>query len=108
MVVGVVGSAAYFLFDSEFGFPDPPIFAVVGVVLYGIVANVCFSGGWLAELLIRKIWPGEADRFSTLSLSMGLIFSVVLTLTPAIVIGAAGVFALIGHVIGVTHLRAPP
>lgn len=108
IVIGVVGSVAYFLFDSEFGFPDPPIFALVGVVLYGIFANVCFSGGWLAELIVRKLWPSEADRFSTLSLSLGLIFSVVLTLAPAIVIGVAGVFALIGHVSGVTHLRAPP
>jgi hypothetical protein len=103
IVVTVVGLGSYFLFDSEFGLPDPPLFALVGILLYGLGANVCFTGGWLAELIVRKIWPSEADRFSTLSLSLGLIFSVLLTLTPAIVIGAAGFFGLVGHLVGVTH-----
>jgi len=105
IVVSVVGLGSYILFDSEFGLPDPPLFALVGILLYGIAANVCFTGGWLAELIVRKFWPSEADQFSTLSLSLGLIFSVLLTLTPAIVIGAAGIFGLVGHLFGVVHKK---
>lgn len=71
--------------------------------LYGIAANVFFIGGWLAELIVRKIWPLEADRFATLSFFLGLIFSVALTLTPAIVVSAAGIFGLVGHLLGVSH-----
>jgi len=52
---------------------------------------------------VRKLWPTEADRFATLSFSLGLIFSVALTLTPAIVVGAAGIFGLIGHLLRVSH-----
>ena len=103
IVVSVVGLGSYFLFDSEFGLPDPPLFVLIGILLYGIAANACFTGGWLAELIVRKIWPSEADRFSTLSLSFGVIFSVLLTLTPAIVIGTAGIFGLIGRLFGVAH-----
>jgi hypothetical protein len=105
IVVSVVALGDYYLFDGEFAFPDPPLFALMGIVLYGILANVCFSVGWLAELIVRKIWPDEADRFSTLSLSRGLIFSVLLTLTPGIVIGSAGIFGLIGHLFGVVHIH---
>lgn len=103
MVVGIVGLGSYFLFDGEFPMPDPPLFAIVGIILYGIVANVCFTAGWLFELIARKIWSGEADRLATLSFFLGLIFSVLLTLTPAIIFGAVGIFGLIGHLLGVVH-----
>lgn len=102
VVVCVVGLGSYFLFDGDFAIP-PPLFAAAEVLLYGIAANVFFTGGWLAELIVRKIWPMEADRFATLSFSLGLIFSVVLTLTPAIIIGAAGIFGLVGHLLRVSH-----
>ena len=45
----------------------------------------------------------EADRFATLSLPLGLIFSILLTLTPPIVLAAAGIFGLVGHLAGVIH-----
>jgi hypothetical protein len=97
VVVSVVGLASTILFGSDFGLPNPPLFAVFGVIIYGLVANLCFTGGWLAELVIRKIWPREADRFAVVSFSLGLIFSVLLTLSPLIVIGAAGFFGLPRH-----------
>ena len=85
------------MFQSEFGLPDPPLFALIGVVIYGLLANVCFTGGWILELIVRKAWPQEADRFATLSLSLGVIFSVLLTLAPAIVVGAGGFYKLLKH-----------
>ena len=97
MVVGVVGLGAELLFNSEFGIPDPPLFALFGIILYGILANVFFTGGWVAELFVRRIWPREADRFATLSFSLGLIFSVMLTLAPAVLVGAGGIFKLLKH-----------
>lgn len=97
IIVGVVGIGAEVLFNSEFGLPNPPGFALIGIFIYGILANVCFTGGWIAELVMRKVWPQEADRFATLSLSLGVIFSVLLTLAPAIVVGAGGVFKLLRH-----------
>ena len=101
--VGVVGLGSEILFGSEFGLPDPPAFALIGILIYGIMANICFTGGWLAELVIRKIWPREADRFASTSFALGLVFSVLLTLTPGIVIGAGGVFGLLGHLFHALH-----
>jgi hypothetical protein len=103
IVAVVVVLASSFLGNGDFDLPDPPLFAVFGVILYAIMANICFTGGWLAELVVRKIWPHEADRFATLSLSLGLIFSVLLTLTPGILLAVAGIFALAGHLFGIIH-----
>lgn len=103
VVMGIVAAGSFFLFNSDFGLPDPPLFALFGVVIYGIMANVCFTGGWLVELVMRKIWPREADRFATVTFSLGLVFSVLLTLTPGIVVGSAGLFGLLGHLLGLPH-----
>ena len=103
VIISIVGLGSYFLFDNDFGLPGSPLIAVFGILFYGIAANVFFTGGWLAELIVRKIWPSEADRFATLSFSLGLIFSVLLTLTPGIVVGVGGIFGLIGHLLGVVH-----
>jgi hypothetical protein len=103
IVAGVVAMGASIFFNSDFGLPDPPGFAIVVILLYGIMANICFTGGWLVELLVRRLWPREADRFATMSFSLGLVFSVALTLTPAIVIGAGGVFGLLKDLFGGIH-----
>ena len=104
MVVGVVALGSEILFNSEFGLPNPPAVALIGIIIYGILANVCFTGGWVAELIVRRLWPREADRFATLSFSLGVIFSVLLTLIPAIIVGAAGIFRLVSHLRGApTH-----
>lgn len=102
-VVGVVGLGSYFLFGSDFGTPGSPGLALFGIVIYGLSANICFTGGWFAELVIRKIWPTQADRFATLSFSLGLVFAVLLTLVPGIVVGAGGIFGLVGRLFGVVH-----
>jgi hypothetical protein len=40
--------------QREFGIPDPPIFAAFEILIYGILANVCYTLGWIAELILRK------------------------------------------------------
>ena len=91
---------SYFLGIGDFDVPDPPLFAIFGIIFYAIAANVCFTGGWVAELAVRKFWPHEADRFATLSFSLGLIFSVLLTLTPGLSLGIFGILALLGRLFG--------
>jgi hypothetical protein len=97
VVVGIVGLASEVLFHSEFGLPNPPLFVLFGVIIYGILANACYTGGWVTELIVRRMWPREADRFATLSFSLGIIFSVLVTLVPAVLVGALGIFKLLNH-----------
>jgi hypothetical protein len=103
IAIAIVAMGNYIFFNSDFGLPDPPLFAIFGVILYGILANVCFTGGWVAELIVQRIWPEEANRFATTSFSLGLILSVLLTLTPAILVGVAGIFKLVSHFLGIVH-----
>jgi Zn-dependent protease with chaperone function len=97
VVVIAIAAAAEIFFHSEFGLPDPPLFAILGIILYGILANVCFTGGWITELFFRRYSPREADRFAINSFFYGVIFSVLLTLSPAALIGTIGFFRLLNH-----------
>jgi ABC-type branched-subunit amino acid transport system permease subunit len=102
VVIGIVGLGSYFLFDSDLGGPESGL-PILAIPVYAVMANICYTGGWVAESVIRKRWPEQADRFATLSLALGIAFSVLLTLSPAVIVGAAGLFGLIGHLLGVVH-----
>jgi hypothetical protein len=68
---------------APIGLPDPPAFALVGVLLYGILANVCYTGGWITELLVAKLWAVDTARFGPIAFILGTGFSVLVTLAPA-------------------------
>ena len=70
----------------EAPWPDPPLFVIAFVVLYGIAANVCFTGGWISELLARRIWGARADAYGEISFFFGTAFSVLLTLLPSVLL----------------------
>ena len=93
MVVGIAGVITIFtmlfsamlaekLFNEPIGWPDPPIFAIIGVVLYAIAANICYAGGWIAELISREVWGDKAKSFAEISFTLGIVFSFFLTLLP--------------------------
>jgi hypothetical protein len=65
--------------------PDPPLFVFAFVVLYGIAANICFTGGRISELVARRIWGARADAYGEISFCFGTVFSVLLTLVPSVV-----------------------
>lgn len=115
IVVGIAGTfsgflalftavAASTLLSVDFGIPNPPGFAIMVVVLYAIMANVCYTGGWIAEIFVRKLWPHEADLFATTSFFLGLLFSVFLTLIPGILVVAGGLFPLTRHILRVVRV----
>jgi hypothetical protein len=70
-------------FGEPLGLPDPPIFAVLAVIAYGVGANVCYTGGWISEALVRKIWQERTGAFGQITFVLGLVFSVLITLAPA-------------------------
>lgn len=97
LITGIL--CEHFLGDP-IGIPDPPFFAFLAVAAYGIMANVCYTGGWLSELLVKKIWPDQANAFGKISFFLGLIFSILLTLVPGIVIPTIGAVRLLEHFVG--------
>ena len=83
----VVGATGVFTLAGVFVImPDrselfgPELVMVVG--MYGLMANVCYSLGWLTEMLARRVWGADAPEMGPLLFRQGLIFSVGLTLFP--------------------------
>ncbi len=109
LLFGIMALEGHFFFQGDWPFPGSPGLAYLAILLYGVIANLFFTGGWIAEILVRKLWPQEADRFATLSFSLGLQVSVLLTLAPAIIFGAATIIMLVAHLFGVVPQKpAPP
>ncbi|MCK4607123.1 MAG: hypothetical protein KAU35_07500 [candidate division Zixibacteria bacterium] len=63
--------------DGDLG---DPFLAMMGIPLYGIMANVCYTAGWIVELLDRKENPSAATRNAINNLKRGFLFSILLTL----------------------------
>jgi hypothetical protein len=59
-----------------------PMGLVVGAVVYGIMANLCYTLGWMVELRSRKTDPMAARRRGQWMFRAGLLFSCVLTSLP--------------------------
>ena len=65
------------------GLPDPPIIALLSILAYGVGANLCYTGGWVVECLMRAGRGREkADAFAEIAFAAGLAFSILLTLLP--------------------------
>ena len=82
------------------GIPDPPFLAILAVLFYGVMANICYTGGWMAELIVRWVWREKGKYFGPISFTLGLAFSIILTLLPGILISIIGFIALLGHAFG--------
>jgi hypothetical protein len=59
---------------------------LVGALVYGIAANVCYTLGWMVELLARRAWGRSAPDMGPLLFRQGVIFSVGLTLLPLLLV----------------------
>ena len=53
-----------------------------GVVVYGVLANLFYSFGFLTEAVMQRAWRDETPRVGPPLFRQGLIFSVGLTLLP--------------------------
>jgi hypothetical protein len=76
------------------GIPDPPILVPLAIIVYGIGANVCFTGGRIAECLLRSRRLVDTNAFAVRAFRAGMKFSVILTLIPAILSWLAFGFAV--------------
>ncbi len=86
LIVGVVGFVGVIVpwilwLLGEPDAPDPAVSfrrAAIGVVLYGVMANVCYCAGPVVECYLR--WLGlRAPRLTAVLFIIGTAFSVLLT-----------------------------
>ena len=80
--------------------PVQPLGLLVGSAVYGILANGCYSAGWILEMLARKVWGRQAPDLGPLLFRQGLIFSVGLTLFPLLLASLIWVARIIVGVFG--------
>ena len=59
-----------------------PLTLVLGVVVYGIMANLCYTLGWVIELRRRRADPVAARQRGQWMFRAGTLFSCVLTSLP--------------------------
>ena len=64
--------------------PAPPLPLVL---LYGVLANACYSFGALAECTLELIWPRKLLPTGPVLFRMGLTFSLGLTVLPVMLMG---------------------
>lgn len=74
--------------------------ALPAVAAYAVMANVCYSLGWLSELVARLAWGPRAPHMGPLLYRQGLIFSVGLTLLPILLMGFAAVAGSVARLLG--------
>lgn len=60
-----------------------------GMLAYAVMANICYSAGWVLECLQRWRLGREADDLGPVLFRRGLVFSVLLSLTPGVLAGLA-------------------
>jgi hypothetical protein len=84
MVVGAVGVFTL-VFVKLISLLPPGIPMPLGwepVVLYGVLANVCYTFGWGFEAAAQRLWGEKCPRFGPALFRQGIAFSVGLTLLP--------------------------
>jgi hypothetical protein len=72
---------------------------LMGALVYGVLANGCYTLGWMAELLARRVWGRSAPDLGPLLFRQGLIFSVGLTLFPLLLATIAWVGRTIAWIV---------
>lgn len=55
---------------------------LIGVSVYSLAANACFSLGWVADLTLRRVLGMRAPDLAPVMLRYGFVFSLGLTLLP--------------------------
>jgi hypothetical protein len=79
----VVGGAGLVTLSVVALLGNPPFPALIAIPLvYGFMANVCYSFGSIADLLLRRWLGHRADAIGPVLLRYGFAFSIGLTLFP--------------------------
>jgi hypothetical protein len=84
------------LVGEPIGMSDGPLLGVFMIVPYALLANVCYTGGWISELLVKSTRKAEATAaFGLKAFRVGITFSIFITLCPAVICWLAFAVALL-------------
>lgn len=94
IIVGITGIVTVGLLvanslirGDDCGIPNPPLFAFLLILSYGVMANVCYTLGAFAEIVARVTMGKEsASKLGRTALIVGLALSMILTISPAVLV----------------------
>jgi hypothetical protein len=102
LIVGGSGLISLGLVALASSIPPNPhgfIFSWAPVVVYGVLANICFSLGPATELALEKLWGRRVLPTGPVLFRSGVMFSVGLTLVlPAILLTIGWILRVIGSI----------
>lgn len=95
---GLVTLAAVTLFSNLP--PQAPGLGFIwrGVVVYGVLANVGYSLGWVVEMGMKALWGDDAPTAGPALFRQGLSFAIGLTLLPIPLTFLGWVARLVTHI----------
>lgn len=94
VAVGATGIASYAAVQLILLTPPNPTaipleLSIAIPLVYGVLANVCYTGGWMAELWIRRVLGRELEPVGPAIFRYGFAFSIGLTLFPVAIASLA-------------------
>lgn len=76
----VIASNHFIAREVDLGSP------LLGAIVYAVGANLCYTLGWITELLFYSDDPIQPERTRKRIFRLGLIFSILVTLSPALIL----------------------
>jgi hypothetical protein len=67
----------------------------MAIVAYGVLANLCYTGGWILENVAQRWLKRPVYGLGPALFRHGLVFSIGLTLIPAVVVTIANIAGLV-------------
>jgi hypothetical protein len=100
LIVGSSGFISLGLAALASSLPPSPhgfIFSWAPIIVYGVLANICYTLGPVTELVLEKIWGRRVLPTGPVLFRSGVMFSVGLTLVlPAILLVIGWVLRVLG------------
>ncbi len=75
--------------------PFRPMNFVIGALVYGLAANVCYTAGWIVETIVERWMKRPVYGLGPALFRHGLVFSIGLTLLPVVVLTVAAIGGLL-------------
>ena len=70
-----------------------------GIIAYAVLANLCFTGGWVVETAVARLWRDQVRPQGPVLFRQGMIFGVGLSLLPVVLAGVEWVVRVIGAIL---------
>jgi hypothetical protein len=90
LMVGGAGIVSLGLANLLFALPPEPISPMLDwrpIVVFGVLANLCYGLGSVVEIVLQSVWRGRLLPVGPTLYRMGLTFSVGLALFPTLIAG---------------------